>query len=91
MKIYVGGLTEHLADITDNDLRSIFSPFGDIDLIDMPKDPVTLKSKGYCFVQFRKATQAQTAITAMNGFKYKGKLLKVNKNNHINILGWNSS
>ena len=77
MKIYVGGLTEHLADISDMDLRSIFSPFGEIDLIDMPRDPITLKSKGYCFIQFRKVSQAQAAIASMNGFKYKGKILKV--------------
>jgi RNA-binding protein 23/39 len=77
MKIYVGGLTEHLADITDMDLRSIFSPFGEIDLIDMPRDPNTMKSKGYCFIQFRHASQAQAAIQAMNGFKYKGKMIKV--------------
>ncbi len=77
MKIYVGGLTEQLADITDMDLRSIFSPFGDIDLIDMPRDPNTFKSRGYCFIQFRRASQAQTAITSMNGFKYKGKSIKV--------------
>ena len=77
MKIYVGGLTEHLADITEIDLRSIFSPFGEIDLIDMPRDPMTLKSKGYCFIQFRKVPQAQAAIQSMNGFKFKGKNLKV--------------
>jgi RNA recognition motif-containing protein len=81
VKIYVGGLTEHLADISDSDLRSIFTPFGEIEYIDMPKDSVTLKLKGYCFIQYRKSSQAQAAISSMNGFKYKGKLLKVGKTN----------
>ena len=45
MKIFVGGLTEHLADISENDLRNIF-PFGEIDYIDLHKDPNTGKCKG---------------------------------------------
>ena len=31
MKIYIGGLTDNLADITDGDLRALFEPFGLID------------------------------------------------------------
>ena len=45
MKVYVGGLTEQLADITENDLRNIF-PFGEIDYFDLHKDPNTGKCKG---------------------------------------------
>jgi RNA-binding protein 39 len=77
MKIYVGGLTENLADITDSDIRSIFHPFGEIDSIDLPKDPLTGKSRGYCFITYRKTSQAKAAMNAMNGFYYKGKILKV--------------
>lgn len=76
MRIFVGGLTEHLADITEQDLRSIFN-FGDIDYIDLHKDPNTGKCQGYAFVQFRKASQARAAISAMHGFNYKGKILRV--------------
>jgi RNA-binding protein 39 len=76
MKIYVGGLTEHLADITENDIRNIFS-LGDIDYIDLPRDPMTGKCRGYAFIQFRRASQARATIAAMNGFNYKGKILKV--------------
>jgi RNA-binding protein 39 len=78
MKIYVGGLTEDLADITDSDIRGIFHPFGEIDTIDIPKDPLTSKSRGYCFITYKKTSQAKDAINAMNGFYYKGKILKVN-------------
>lgn len=76
MKIYVGGLTD-LLDVTDSDLRAIFSPFGEIEQIDMPKDPMTLKPRGYCFVMYRRASQGHSAIAAMNGFKFKGKTLRV--------------
>jgi RNA-binding protein 39 len=77
MRIYIGGLTENLGDITDNDIRSIFFPFGEIDFIDLPKDPITGRCRGYCFIQYRKESQARAAIEAMNGFNYKGKILKV--------------
>lgn len=76
MKIFVGGLTEHLADITEMDIRNIF-PFGEIDYIDLHKDPNTGKSQGYAFILFRKGSQARAAISAMNGFEYMGKILKV--------------
>lgn len=89
MKIFVGGLTEHLADITEADIRNIF-PFGDIDYIDLHKDPSTGKSRGYAFIQFRKGSQARAAISAMNGFEYMGKILKVgpaeNANKHGNEM-----
>ena len=76
MRIYVGGLTDHLSDITEMDLRNIFH-FGEIDLIDLPKDHNTGKCRGYAFIQFRRASQAREAISAMNGFNYKGKPIKV--------------
>ena len=75
MRIFVGGL-EHLADITENDVRAMF-PFGDIDYIDLHKDENTGKIKGYAFIQFRKGSQARIAIKEMNGFNHNGKILKV--------------
>jgi len=75
MRIFVGGL-EHLADISENDLRNLF-PFGDIDFIDLHKDENTGKIKGYAYIGFRRGSQARIAIREMNGFNYNGKLLKV--------------
>lgn len=85
MKIYVGGLTENLADITENDLHNIFE-FGDIDSIELHRDPITGKSKGFAFIQFHRASQARQAIAAMNGFNYKGKSLKVGEANENNTF-----
>jgi RNA-binding protein 23/39 len=41
MKLYVGGLTESLCCITESDLQQLFSPFGDIVHVELPKDPYT--------------------------------------------------
>lgn len=37
--------------ITEDDLMSIFSPFGDIEFVNLHVDPDTGRSKGFAFVQ----------------------------------------
>ena len=85
MKIYVGGLTENLANITEDDLCNIFG-FGDIDSIELHKDPITGRSKGYAFIQFHRGSKAREVIQAMNGFIYQGKALKVGEANENNTV-----
>lgn len=76
MRIYVGGLTEGLAEITESTLRNIFS-FGEIEYVDLNKDPMTGKCKGYAYIMFRKGSSAKQAISTMNNVEYHGKTLKV--------------
>ena len=85
MKIYVGGLTENLANITEDDLCNIFG-FGEIDSIELHKDPITGRSKGYAFIQFHRGSKAREVIQAMNGFVYQGKSLKVGEANENNTV-----
>ena len=85
MKIYVGGLTENLSNITEDDLCNIFG-FGEIDSIELHKDPITGRSKGYAFIQFHRGSKAKEAIQAMNGFVYQGKALKVGEANENNTV-----
>lgn len=77
LKIYVGGLVENLASLSEADLRQLFSPFGDIVSVDLHKDPYTGRSKGYAFIHFRNAQDAREAMTAMNGFDIGGRHIKV--------------
>lgn len=85
MKIYVGGLTENLANITEDDLCNIFG-FGEIDSIELHRDPITGRSKGYAFIQFHRGSKAKEVIQAMNGFIYQGKALKVGEANENNTV-----
>ena len=85
MKIYVGGLTENLANITEDDLCNIFG-FGEIDSIELHRDPITGRSKGYAFIQFHRGSKAKEVIQAMNGFVYQGKALKVGEANENNTV-----
>jgi RNA recognition motif-containing protein len=46
MKVYVGGLSGPLEKITQDDLQKLFGSMGEIEFIDLHKDPYTEKSKG---------------------------------------------
>eukprot|EP00742_Colponemidia_sp_Colp-10_P003262 GILJ01003472.1.p1 GENE.GILJ01003472.1~~GILJ01003472.1.p1 ORF type:complete len:486 (-),score=71.99 GILJ01003472.1:36-1442(-) len=77
MRVYVGGFTDHLANISEDEVKSIFEPFGEVELVDLHRDPMTGKRKGYGFVQFRRAQDARRAIQSMQGFTLAGKQLKI--------------
>ncbi|XP_063981104.1 nucleolysin TIAR isoform X3 [Diachasmimorpha longicaudata] len=62
--IFVGDLSPEIETQT---LREAFTPYGDISDCRVVRDPQTLKSKGYGFVSFVKKSEAETAITGMNG------------------------
>lgn len=62
--IFVGDLSPEIETQT---LREAFAPFGEISNCRIVRDPQTLKSKGYAFVSFVKKSEAEAAISAMNG------------------------
>ncbi|KAG8925144.1 hypothetical protein FRC00_004289 [Tulasnella sp. 408] len=49
MQLYVGSLHFNL---TESDIKQVFEPFGELDFVDLHKDPQTGRSKGYAFVQY---------------------------------------
>ncbi|PRP76674.1 RNA-binding protein 39-like isoform 1 [Planoprotostelium fungivorum] len=73
-RIYVGAL--HL-DITEDDLKNVFAPFGDIEFVNLHVEPDTGKSKGFAFIQFRKPEDAKRAMNTMNGYEIAGRTIKV--------------
>lgn len=77
MRVFVSGLSEQLADIEEKDLKEIFSRCGDIERVELHRDDVTGKSKGYAFILFRNANEAKRAIIEMNNFMINGKQIKV--------------
>jgi len=74
-KIYVGNLPWSA---TDETLRTAFEPFGSVlDAIVM-KDRETLRSRGFGFVTFANQSEADYAISNMDGQELEGRQLKVN-------------
>jgi len=76
MKVLVQGLTDSLSLMQEQDLRDLFSPFGDIDTVELPIDAYG-NLKGFAFIQYRNPDDARAAIKKMNGFAIGGRQLKV--------------
>ncbi|KAF7347862.1 Splicing factor CC1-like protein [Mycena venus] len=75
MQLYVGSLHFNL---TESDIRQVFEPFGDLEFVDLHKDPMTGRSKGYAFVQYKRSEDAKMALEQMEGFELAGRTLRVN-------------
>ncbi|EUC61967.1 splicing factor CC1-like protein [Rhizoctonia solani AG-3 Rhs1AP] len=75
MQLYVGSLHFNL---TESDIRQVFEPFGELDFVDLHRDPATGKSKGYCFIQYKRPEDAKMALEQMEGFELAGRQLRVN-------------
>jgi RNA recognition motif-containing protein len=76
MNIYVGNLSR---DVTEDDLRQAFESFGEVNSINIIKDKFSGESRGFGFVEMPTKTEAEAAITGMNGQDLKGRALNVNE------------
>jgi len=76
MDIYVGGLSYG---VTEEDLKRAFEGFGKVESVNIIKDRLTGKSKGFGFVQMPINEEAQAAIEGLNGKELKGRTMTVNK------------
>ena len=76
MNIYVGNLSH---EVTEEDLRLAFKPFGQVESATIIKDKYSGQSKGFGFVEIASKTEGQSAIDGLNGKELKGKALNVNE------------
>uniref|UniRef100_V5F0G7 Transcriptional coactivator CAPER n=1 Tax=Kalmanozyma brasiliensis (strain GHG001) TaxID=1365824 RepID=V5F0G7_KALBG len=73
-RLYVGSL--HFS-LTDENVKAVFEPFGEIEYVDLHREPGTGKSKGFCFIQYKQAEDAKKALEQMNGFELAGRAIRV--------------
>ena len=66
---------------TEDELRDIFEPFGDIDTVKIIMDRDTGRSKGFGFVEMPNDTEAQAAINDLNDTELDGRQIVVKKAN----------
>ena len=76
MNIYVGNLAW---EATEADLQQAFGEFGEVTSVSIITDKATGRSRGFAFVEMPDRTEAEAAITALNGQDLKGRPLKVNE------------
>jgi RNA recognition motif-containing protein len=76
MNIYVGNLS---SDVTEQDLREAFEPFGAPSSVAIIKDKFTGEPRGFGFVELPSEEASKLAISQLNGKDLKGKTLTVNE------------
>lgn len=76
VKLYVGNLSYNL---NEDELRELFMTFGQIASVNIIKDRVTGKSRGFGFVEMVEENDAKNAIANLNGQEIKGLKIKVNE------------
>ena len=76
MNIYVGNLA---SEVNDEDLKNLFSAYGNITSVKVIKDMYSGTSKGFGFIELASQTEGQKAINELNGKDLKGKSIVVNE------------
>ncbi len=75
MNIFVGNLSHQTA---VDDLRQAFESHGQVTSANIIKDKISGESKGFGFVEMPAQTEAEAAITNLNGKELDGRALTVN-------------
>jgi cold-inducible RNA-binding protein len=73
-KMYVGNIPYNAS---EEELRELFSEYGEIESLKIMKDQFTDRSKGFGFIEMANEEDAKKAIAALNGKDFKGKSLTV--------------
>jgi RNA recognition motif-containing protein len=76
MKIHVGNLAYN---VTEDDLRGLFSSFGEVSSVNVIKERSSGQSKGFGFVEMLNNSEADKAMKALNGTRLKEQLIKLSQ------------
>ena len=76
MNIYVGNVAH---ESSEDDLRQAFEAFGQVTSVTIIRDKFTGASRGFGFVEMPGNSEAQAAITGLNGTALQGRTLNVNE------------
>jgi len=76
MKIYVGNLSY---DVTEDELSAEFGPYGKVESVAIPADRVSGRPRGFAFVEMASKSEAEAAITGLNGKTLKDRTIVVNE------------
>jgi RNA recognition motif-containing protein len=75
-KIYVGNFSFNM---TEEELRSLFEPYGKVESATLVTDRDTGRSRGFGFVAMTNDQEAENAMAALNGKESGGRALTVNE------------
>lgn len=72
--IFVGGLPY---DLTEGDVISVFSQYGEVVNLNLVRDKATGKSKGFCFLCYEDQRSTVLAVDNLNGIKLLSRTIRV--------------
>jgi RNA recognition motif-containing protein len=75
-KLFVGNLS---FDTTPEQVRAVFAEIGEVLSVNVPVDRDTGRPRGFAFVEFATAEQAEAAIGRLDGYELDGRALRVNE------------
>lgn len=76
MNIHVSNLAYN---VTEDDLRALFSTYGEVSIVNIIKERSTGQSKGFGFVEILNNSEADKAMKALNGSKLKDQTIKLSQ------------
>ena len=76
MNIYVGNISY---ETNEDDLRTAFEAFGEVESAKIITDRDTGRSKGFAFVEMPDQGNGESAIEGLNGQDLGGRALRVNE------------
>jgi polyadenylate-binding protein len=88
MKIYIGNLPK---DITDAQLHDLALPYGKPDSANIARELPGGASKGFGFVEYRKAEEAHAAVAGLDGKTVGGQVLKVFEATDLKTHPWSAA
>jgi len=74
VNIYIGGFAP---DVTEEDLREVFEPFGQVSDVKIIKDKYAGASRGFAFIEMPSKQEAQEAINGVR--EIQGRMVTVNE------------
>jgi cold-inducible RNA-binding protein len=81
MKIYVGNLSYRT---TEEEIEQLFADFGDVKSVQIIKDKMSGRSKGFGFVEMEDDAEAKAAIEALHETDFADRNLVVNEARPMN-------
>ncbi|MDJ0620247.1 MAG: RNA-binding protein [Calothrix sp. MO_192.B10] len=76
MTIYIGNLSYQA---TEDDLRTVFTDYGKVKRVVLPRDRETDRMRGFAFVEMEEDDQEEAAIEQLDGAEWMGRQIRVNK------------
>lgn len=71
--LFIGNIP---TDASEEEIKELFSQYGTVRKIELPRDIFSGRNKGFAFVDME-GHEARAAMSSLNGKPFKGNLLKV--------------